>query len=531
MTVALASEGKVDSLIRGPLAFGPYKPKICHPERVPSGARWRDFPHQALETRLRDAQTSSAVTTTNNSALFRLLPSVDEVLNSEPVQEIVNQYGHQLTVEYVRLALDELRDVIKKGELREDQIRAVVSRMQRDLLSFLQHSFGYSLRPVINGTGVILHTNLGRAPLGQAALEHIATIAQGYSNVEFDLATGERGKRDVHVSRLLAKLLETPGREVSTIVVNNNAAAVLLALNSLAEGGEVIVSRGELVEIGGSFRIPDVMAKSGAVLREVGTTNRTRIADYAAAITERTRLLLRVHRSNFQIVGFTEQPSLEELGALGRKHNVPVMEDLGSGELFDLRNVGVHSEPMIVDSLRAGVDVVTYSGDKLLGGPQAGLISGDPKLVAKIRSNPLFRALRVDKMFYAAVEATLLAYLREDYDSIPTLRMIRLSEDDIATRAEDIARQVRSNSSHLEIEVIACRSVLGGGSAPGAALPSRALAIKCAHLGANELLDTLRRNNPPIIARVENDRVLLDPRTIEPANDAIIVSALISVAQ
>ena len=242
-------------------------------------------------------------------------------------------------------------------------------------------------------------------------------------------STGERGKRDVHVDRLFAKLLNTGEREVSTIVVNNNAAAVLLALNSLAEGGEVLVSRGELVEIGGSFRIPDVMAKSGAMLREVGTTNRTRIADYEGAITDRTKLLLRVHRSNFQIVGFTEQPSLEELVALGRKHNIPVMEDLGSGEIFDLRNVGVRGEPMIADSLRAGVDVVTYSGDKLLGGPQAGMISGDPALVAKIRANPLFRALRVDKMFYAALEATLLAYIREDFDSIPALRMMRIPED------------------------------------------------------------------------------------------------------
>ncbi len=241
----------------------------------------------------------------------------------------------------------------------------------------MQQSLTYSLRPVINATGVILHTNLGRAPLSRAALEHAAEVAHGYSNLELDLSTGERGKRDVHVDRLFARLLNTAQREVSTIVVNNNAAAVLLALNSLAEGGEVLVSRGELVEIGGSFRIPDVMAKSGAVLREVGTTNRTRIADYESAITERTKLLLRVHRSNFQIVGFTEQPSLEELAALGHKHNIPVLEDLGSGELFDLRNVGVGGEPMIADSLRAGVDVVTYSGDKLLGGPQAGLISGE----------------------------------------------------------------------------------------------------------------------------------------------------------
>jgi L-seryl-tRNA(Ser) seleniumtransferase len=427
--------------------------------------------------------------------------------------------------------LEELRQEIAANNLDEAQTKFAIEQLPSAVEDRLQSATAYTLRPVINATGVILHTNLGRAPLSQVALEHVTAIAQGYSNVEFDLATGERGKRNAHVSRLMAKLLETPGREVSTIVVNNNAAAVLLTLNSLAEGGEVIVSRGELVEIGGSFRIPDVMAKSGAALREVGTTNRTRIADYAAAISERTKLLLRVHRSNFQIVGFTEQPSLEELAALGRKHNIPVMEDLGSGELFDLRNVGVHSEPMIVESLRAGVDVVTYSGDKLLGGPQAGLISGDPKLVAKVRSNPLFRALRVDKMFYAALEATLLAYLREDYDSIPTLRMMRLCEDDIAVRAEHMARQVRIDAPDLEIELIPCRSVVGGGSAPGATLPSRALAIKCARLSANELLDALRRNDPPIIARVEDDRVLLDPRTIDPANDAIIVSALVSVAQ
>ncbi len=242
----------------------------------------------------------------------------------------------------------------------------------------------YSLRPVINATGVILHTNLGRAPLSRAALEHVTEIAQGYCNLEFDLATGERGKRDGHVDQLFARIFGDIGREVATIVVNNNAAAVLLTLNALAEGGEVIVSRGELVEIGGSFRIPDVMAKSGAVLREVGTTNRTRIADYEQAINERTKLLLRVHRSNFAITGFTEQPSLEELSALGRRHSIPVMEDLGSGDIFDLPSVGVRGEPTIAASLRAGVDVVTFSGDKLLGGPQAGLITGGRDLVAKV---------------------------------------------------------------------------------------------------------------------------------------------------
>ena len=243
-------------------------------------------------------------------------------------------------------------------------------------------------------------------------------------------------------------------REIATIVVNNNAAAVLLTLNALAEGGEVIVSRGELVEIGGSFRIPDVMAKSGAVLREVGTTNRTRIADYEQAINERTKLLLRVHRSNFEITGFTEQPSLEELAALGRRRGIPVMEDLGSGDIFDLPSVGVRGEPTIAASLRAGVDVVTFSGDKLLGGPQAGLISGTPELVAKVRKNPLFRALRVDKMFYAALEATLLAYLREDYDAIPALRMMRLTEEQIGERAEQIVRKLQVSSPKLQVDVV-----------------------------------------------------------------------------
>ena len=318
---------------------------------------------------------------------------------------------------------------------------------------------------------------------------------------------------------------------MATIVVNNNAAAVLLALNSLAEGGEVVVSRGELVEIGGSFRIPDVMAKSGAVLREVGTTNRTRIADYERAITERTRLLLRVHRSNFEIVGFTEQPSLEELVALGRRHNILVMEDLGSGEIFDLRNVGVRAEPMIADSLRAGVDVVTYSGDKLLGGPQAGVISGERELVAKVRANPLFRAMRVDKIFYAALEATLLAYLRQDYDSIPALRMMRISEEELARRAEQMVKQLRISCPKLRVEVVESRSVIGGGAAPGSTLPSRALVISSDSVNADQLCALLRQWETPIIARVEDGRVLLDLRTVEPEQEAVMRAALESISE
>ena len=467
----------------------------------------------------------------SQSGLFRLLPSLDELLRLPAIEALVQHEGRSATVAAGRAVLEQLRTEITAGELDEAQLRSRLDELPPTVEQRLRQSLAYSLRPVINATGVILHTNLGRAPLSRAALEHMAEVSLGYSNLEFNLSSGERGQRDVHAGRLFAKLLNTAEREVSTIIVNNNAAAVLLALNSLAEGGEVLVSRGELVEIGGSFRIPDVMAKSGAVLREVGTTNRTRIADYESAISDRTRLLLRVHRSNFQIVGFTEQPSLEELVALARKHNIPVMEDLGSGEIFDLRNVGVHGEPMIADSLRAGVDLVTYSGDKLLGGPQAGIISGDPVLVAKVRANPLFRALRVDKMFYAALEATLLAYLREDYDSIPALRMMRFSEDVLAQRAKQIADRLRANCPDLLVEVAESRSVLGGGAAPGSTLPTRVLAVKSASHNADELCAQLRQWETPIIARVEEGRVLLDLRTVEPEQEEAIIAALESTSK
>jgi len=463
--------------------------------------------------------------------LFRLLPSVDELLRNPQLEALSQREGRTVTLEAARAALEQLRADIAAGTFGEEQIKAGLDNLPHDVEQRLLRSLSYSLRPVINATGVILHTNLGRAPVSQAALEHAVEVSQGYSNLELDLSTGERGKRDVHVDRLFAKLLNTPEREVSTIVVNNNAAAVLLALNSLAEGGEVVVSRGELVEIGGSFRIPDVMAKSGAVLREVGTTNRTRIGDYERAIGERTKLLLRVHRSNFQIVGFTEQPSLDELVALGRRRNIPVLEDLGSGELFDLRKVGVGGEAMIGDSLRAGVDIVTYSGDKLLGGPQAGILSGDPKLVAKVRGNPLFRAMRVDKMFYATLEATLLAYLREDYDSIPALRMMRISEEELAQRAEQMAKLLRNSCPTLHVEVIESQSVLGGGAAPGSTLGTRVLAVKSESMNADELCARLRRWETPIIARVEEDRVLLDLRTVESAQEAVIAAALESNSQ
>ncbi len=460
---------------------------------------------------------------TPNAKLFRKLPSVDELLRSSELADLTQREGHAALADAARAVLERLRAEIAAGRLDEAGVELALSGMRDAVEQQLRRALDYSLRPVINATGVILHTNLGRAPITLAAFDHMRAAGASYSNLEFDLAKGERGKRDIHVDRLFARLL---GEDVATIVVNNNAAAVLLALNTLAEGREVIVSRGELVEIGGSFRIPDVMTKSGAVLREIGTTNRTRLADYERAISERTRLLLRVHRSNFQIVGFTEQPPLEELVALGRRRGIAVLEDLGSGALFDLRSVGISGEPSVADSLRAGVDVVTYSGDKLLGGPQAGLLSGRRELIARIGSNPLFRALRVDKLTYAALEVTLLAYIRQDHEAIPAVRMMRLSAEEIGRRVEALAAALRARTPKLQIEIAPGDSLIGGGAAPSATLPTRVLAVTCAGLGADQVAARLRESDPPVIARVEEDRVMLDLRTVFSEQDQAILKAL-----
>jgi L-seryl-tRNA(Ser) seleniumtransferase len=462
----------------------------------------------------------------SKSDLFRELPSVDEVLHRPEISALVEEHGAASVGDGARTVLARLRSEIASGLVDSNSLQLALSGLNGAIEKQLRSEIAYSLRPVVNATGVILHTNLGRAPLPQPALEHIAEAAGGYSNLEFQIEAGERGRRDVHVQRLLQKLLSASatGRDIATIVVNNNAAAVLLALNTLAEGGEVIVSRGELVEIGGSFRIPDVMAKSGAILREVGTTNRTRIADYDNAINDRTRLLLRVHRSNFEISGFTEQASLAELTDLARRRGLPLMEDLGSGALVNLENFGVRGEPNVLDSLHGGADVVSYSGDKLLGGPQAGLISGRADLVSRMRSNSLFRALRVDKLTYAALEATLLAYVKRDHDTIPVLKMMRLRPEDIGKRAEQVAKHV--NSPRLQAEIINGESVIGGGSAPSSLLPTRLLALTSRDLSSDELAARLRNSDPPIIARVEEGRVLLDLRTVFPEQDEILTAAL-----
>jgi L-seryl-tRNA(Ser) seleniumtransferase len=463
-----------------------------------------------------------------NSALFRELPSVDDVLRTPAVAGLATSQGAASVTDAARAVLERLRDEVGSGRLNQSSLRLALDGVGEAIKEHLGKTLAHSLRPVINATGVILHTNLGRAPLAEAALAHIHETAGQFSNLEFEIEAGTRGRRDVHVDRLFRKLVGDAAASVSTIVVNNNAAAVLLALNTLAEGGEVVVSRGELVEIGGSFRIPDVMAKSGAILREVGTTNRTRVSDYEKAITDRTRLLLRVHRSNFEITGFTEQASTAELVTVAHQHALPLMEDLGSGALVDLQDFGVTGEPSVLDSLRAGVDVVTYSGDKLLGGPQAGLISGRADLVTRLRTNALFRALRVDKLTYAALEGTLLAYVKRDHDSIPALKMMGLTKEEIGKRAESLAAQVRSPKR--KIEVIEGESVIGGGAAPSSVLPTRLLALSCEGLSADELAARLRASDPPIVARVEEGRVLLDLRTVFGSQDPLIAAALSRIA-
>ncbi len=434
------------------------------------------------------------------SEQLRNLPSVDEVLRR--LEHLLRTFPHALVVAEIRRALDEQREAIRAGGA--GGTRSIEAHVEQALIRLAAPS----LRRVINATGVVLHTNLGRAPL--AALAPIG----GYSNLEYDLEAGRRGQRDAHTAPLLERLLGRPA-----IAVNNNAAAVYLALRELAAGGEVIVSRGELIEIGDGFRIPEIMAESGAILREVGTTNRTRIEDYRAAITERTRLLLRVHPSNFRILGFTARPELAELVALGRQSGLPVYEDLGSGCLIDLRAFGVH-EPLAQESLQAGADLVSFSADKLLGGPQAGILAGDAALVARLRRNPMYRALRLDKVICQILETTLRHVLLEHIDRIPALQLIRQSPADIRSRAENLVKRVPG----LKAELVPGQSLVGGGSTPEQPLPTWLIAIPSGEVTTLER--RLRSARPPVIARIEDDRLLLDLRTVFPDEEEELAAAL-----
>jgi L-seryl-tRNA(Ser) seleniumtransferase len=458
------------------------------------------------------------------AALLRQIPAVDELLGRPRLARLLERVDRAVVVEIARGVLADMRGLIA----RDPEVAAAAldpAQLDERIAAEIERSLAFSLRPVINATGVILHTNLGRAPLAAAAIEHLRETSTQYSNLEYDLVAGGRGKRDAHTARLLARLV---GAEAG-IVVNNNAAAVFLVLNTLAKGGEVIVSRGELIEIGDGFRIPDIMAESGAVLREVGTTNRTRLADYERAISERTRLLLRVHPSNFRVLGFTERPSLEELVALGQRASLPVFEDLGSGCLVDLSPYGIE-EPVARASLAAGASVVSFSGDKLLGGPQAGLITGKKEPVERIRRNPMFRALRVDKLTIAALEATLSACWRGALDEIPALRMIRLSTVEIERRSQAFMERLRAQLAPCaaEIEMRPGESVIGGGSTPAEHLPTRLITVESVRHSASQLEARLRlaTEGAPVLARVEDDRLVLDLRTVFPEQEPALVAAL-----
>ena len=460
---------------------------------------------------------------------LHVIPSIEQLRRRDAVRRLEARFGRAAVVDALRAEAQAVRtrlaDAPEPGADREQLAR----RIESSLAQRLPAALSPSLRPVINATGVIVHTNLGRAPLGQTAVDRIAAAA-GYSNLEFDLERGARGARTVHARALLRRLT---GAE-DAAVVNNNAAAVLLAVTALAAGREVLVSRGELVEIGGGFRIPDVLRQSGALLREVGATNRTRPADYAAAISDRSAIILRVHPSNFRIEGFTERPPLAELTALGRQFELPVVEDLGSGNLLDRADwdgvVAGWDEPSVRASLEAGVAVCCFSGDKLLGGPQAGILVGRGDLLQQIRRHPLMRALRVDKLAYAALEATLLEYATgRAARAVPVVAMVQVTLDSLEARARHIADDL-AQAAGLTLAVTAGESTIGGGTTPGLTIPSRVLRVRLDGHGPERLDALLRRAAPPVVGRIERDRVVLDLRTVQPAQDEALTAALAQAA-
>ena len=464
-------------------------------------------------------------------SLYTLLPSLNDLLLDPRFHVIVQAASRATVVRSTRAVLFRVKQEIAEGKHTLASLNHSLAEIHLTVAEEIHQNKRYTLRRVINATGVILHTNLGRAPLGASALEHMVEIAAGYSNLELDLETGERSRRDVHAENLLLQLLSIKTRPIdedsadparAAVVVNNCAAATFLALNSLAEGAEVIVSRGELVEIGGGFRIPEILAKSGARMREVGTTNRTRLLDYENAISAETGLILRVHQSNFSIEGFTERPTLQELVALGKRKNVGVFNDQGTGLVSPLEDLGVRAEPTLLDSFRLGVDLVAASGDKLLGGPQCGLLVGRVDLIDRIRKNPLLRAFRVDKLTYAALQGTLMDHLLQK--PVPIVRMLHTPALEVLRRCEWIAGQVCS--SDLLAEAVPVLSLIGGGTAPAARLQSSAVSLRHATLSPQALLQRLRRLDPPVIGRVSEESVLLDLRTVEPEFDARVVALL-----
>ena len=452
---------------------------------------------------------------------LKSLPGVDHILVLAETDDRFTQIPRSLVLESVRKAIDDIRTQI----LEDRPVMVSDEVIIRQAALFAARKMKNRLIPLINATGVVLHTNLGRALLCQDALDNVMAVSSWYSNLELDLATGKRGIRYAAIEKLLCELTGAQ----AAMAVNNNAGAVLLALNTLAQGREVIVSRGELVEIGGSFRVPDVMIKSGCILKEVGTTNRTHPHDYTNAITEDTGLLLKVHTSNYKIEGFTKSVSLKELVEIGKPHGIPVMEDLGSGTLIDFRTFGLPLEPPVFEQVAAGADVVTFSGDKLLGGPQAGIIVGKKQYLDQIKANPLTRALRIDKMTLAALEATLKLY-RDPLaavEKIPTLRMLTLSYEQICRDAEVLFSRVsEAVGGRAELALADMASRPGGGSYPGLTLPTRCLTIRPKNMSVTALDKKLRAFDPPVMGRIEDDWFVIDPRTLQPGQDQILANIL-----
>lgn len=443
---------------------------------------------------------------------YRSIPKVDMLLEEEKIQNLIAKYGRETVTEQIRTTMEELRAFIGICEA-EDAAKEKIASLVADVEEALAKMHTPNMRMVINGTGTILHTNLGRAPISWEHMEKLSDIVTGYSNLEYDLEAGRRGERYSHFEKLLCKIT---GAEAA-MAVNNNAAAVVLILSSLAKGGEVVVSRGELVEIGGKFRIPDVMEQSGAFLVEVGTTNKTHFSDYEDAITEETKALLKVHTSNYRIVGFTDSVSMEELAPLAKEHDLPLIEDLGSGVLVDLSKYGITYEPTVQASIRAGADVVCFSGDKLLGGPQAGIIVGKKKYIDQMKKNQLTRALRIDKFTATVLELVLQDYLSEEKvsEKIPVLRMIAETQEDVTKRAETLCEMLKNAHLRAAFGVEACESQIGGGSLPLERIPSMAVAIKPQNISVSKLEEAMRRLEVPIIPRTGNDTIYLDVRTIE----------------
>jgi L-seryl-tRNA(Ser) seleniumtransferase len=456
--------------------------------------------------------------------MLRSLPAVDELLRQEAISEAVETYPRTLVVRAIRNVLDRMRQTILSGKLAIDSQGFEQANLVGEIVAEIQDLASFTLRRVINGTGIIVHTNLGRSLLCQDALDRLQLIGSGYSTLEYDLEAGKRGSRYVHAEAILCEITGAEG----ALVVNNNAGAVVLVLNTLAQGKEVVVSRGQLIEIGGSFRIPDIMSRSGARLREVGCTNRTHLSDYEGAIGPETGLLLDVHASNYQIVGFTAEVDLEELVELGRKHEVPVMQDLGSGCFVDVTPFGLQGEPLVQDTIRSGADVITFSGDKLLGGTQAGIILGRKEFIAELRRNPLTRAFRVDKLTLAALEATLRLYRDEDtaIQAIPTLRMIATDHKTLTDRAHGLVETLRAIiPESIEVEIMDGSSMVGGGALPTQTLPTKLVAISSKEASTARLEAHFRGHMPPIIGRVEQELFLLDVRTLQPDDEEAIVAA------